>query len=109
MDLKAWVDVNFIRVDVNFQTAIVTEFRYRFFFLETNQYQGPTNTSYKYQPNILSRSGENDDFNSFDIFSYGSHLEFSTRLHFTILEPWSLIMLHMKFKIHGRSVLREVI
>ena len=24
MDLNAWVDVNFFRVDINFQTAIVT-------------------------------------------------------------------------------------
>ena len=37
------------------------------------------------------------------IFSKGGHLEFSTRLNSTILKPWSLIMLHMKFKIHGCS------
>ena len=56
---------------------------------------------------IPSHSEENGDFNSFAIFSNGGHLEFSTRLNFTILKPWSLIMLHMKFKIHGCSCLRE--
>ena len=61
----------------------------------------------KFQLNIPSRSGENDDFISFAIFSNGGQLEFSTRLNFTILKPWSLIMLHMKFKIHGCSDLRE--
>ena len=33
----------------------------------------------KFQPNILSRSGENDYFNSFAILSNDGHLEFSTR------------------------------
>ena len=61
----------------------------------------------KFQPNIPSRSGENGDCNSFAIFSNGGHLEFSTRLNFTILKPWSLIMLHIKLKIHGCSGLRE--
>ena len=61
----------------------------------------------KFQPNIPCRSGENDDFNSFAIFSNGGHLEFSTRLNFPSLKPWSLIMLHMKFKIDGCSGLRE--
>ena len=32
----------------------------------------------KFQPNIPSRSGENDDFITFAIFSNGGHLEFST-------------------------------
>ena len=48
----------------------------------------------KFQPNIPSRSGENDDFYSFAIFSNGSHFEFLTGLNFTILKPWCLIMLH---------------
>ena len=61
----------------------------------------------KFQPNTLSCSGENADFIGFAIFSIGSHLEFSTRLNFAILKPWSLIMLHVKFEIHGRSGLRE--
>ena len=61
----------------------------------------------KLQPNIPSRSGENDDFISFAIFSNGGHLEFLTRLNFTILKPWSLIMLHIKFKIHECSGLRK--
>ena len=58
----------------------------------------------KFQPNI---PGENDDFICFAIFSKGGHLEFSTQLIFIILKPWSLIMLHMKFKIHGCSGLEE--
>ena len=61
----------------------------------------------KFQLNIPSRSGENDDFISFAIFSNGGHLKFSIRLNFNILKPWSLIMLHIKFKIHGCSGLRE--
>ena len=61
----------------------------------------------KIQPNIYNCSGENDEFISFANFSKGGHFEFSTRLNFTILKPWSLIMLHMKFKIHGCSGLRE--
>ena len=82
----------FFRVDVNFQTAIVT---YRLFcHYDINQHQGHTYTSYKIsdKTNMLSRSGENDDFISFAIFSNASHLEFSTQLNFIILKPWSLIM-----------------
>ena len=60
-----------------------------------------------FQPTIPSHSGENGDFISFGIFSNGCHLEFSTRLNFIILKSWSLIMLHMKFEIHGWSGLRE--
>ena len=47
----------------------------------------------KFQPNIPSHSGENGDFTSFALF--------------TILKSWSLIMLHMKFGIHGCSGLKE--
>ena len=61
----------------------------------------------KFQPNISSCSGENHDFISFPIFSNGGHFEFLTRLNFIALKPWSLIMLHMKFKIHGCSGLGE--
>ena len=61
----------------------------------------------KFQLKIPSCSRENGNFNSFAIFNNGSQLEFSTRLNFIILKPWSLIMLHMKFKIHGCSGLRE--
>ena len=61
----------------------------------------------KFQPNIPSRSGENDDFISFAIFSNGGHLEFSTTLNYTIMKLLSLIMLYVKFKIHGCSGLRE--
>ena len=61
----------------------------------------------KFQPNIPSRFGENDDFISFVIFSDGGHRELLTQLTFTILKPWSLIVQHTKFKIHGCSGLRE--
>ena len=44
---------------------------------------------------------KNGDCNSFAIFSYVGHLEFWTRLNFTILNLWSLIMLHMESKPHG--------
>ena len=108
MDLNAWVDVNSFRVDANFQTAIVTYFRFRFFFfLKSIIIKVLLILHTKFQPNIPSRSGENGDFISFVIFSNGGHLEFSTKLNFTILKPWSLIMLHMKFKIYGCSGLRE--
>ena len=30
MDLNAWVDINFVSVDISFQTVTVTFFRYRF-------------------------------------------------------------------------------
>ena len=62
----------------------MTLFRYRFFYilisinirvlliLHTN-----------FQPNIPSRTGENDDFSSFAIFSNGGHLESSNRLNYT--------------------------
>ena len=63
----------------------------------------------KFQPNILGRSGENDDFINFANFSNGGHLEFSTRLNFSVLKPWSLILLLMKFKIHGCGGLRELV
>ena len=43
------------------------------------------------------------------IFSNGGHLEFSTRLNFTILKSWNLIIVHMKFEIHGCSGLRFVV
>ena len=61
----------------------------------------------KFQLNIPSSSGENGSFNSFAILSNCGYLEFSTQLNFTTLKPWSLIMLHMKFKIHGCSGERE--
>ena len=78
-----------------------------FFSFYTNQHQGPLYTSDKISANILSRSVENDDFICFAIFSNGGYLELSTRLNFTFLKPWILIMLHMKFKIHGSSGSRE--
>ena len=48
MDLNARIDVNFARVDVNFQMFTVTSFCHNFFFLfDTNQHQGPTHTQNK--------------------------------------------------------------
>ena len=63
----------------------------------------------KYQPYILSHSGEKGDFTGFAIFSVGtcSHLVFSTCLNFIILKPCSLIRLYVKFEIHERSGFRE--
>ena len=102
MDLNARVDVNFVRVDVNFQTVTVTLFRYRYFFivLISINIRVLRIRHTKIQPNIPSRSGENADFIGFAIFSTCGQLEFSTRLNFTIWKPWSLIMLHVKFEIH---------
>ena len=57
----------------------------------------------KFQPNILCYSGENADFIVFAISSTGGHLEFLIRPNFTVLRHWSLIMLHVKFEIHGCS------
>ena len=54
----------------------------------------------KFQANILRNSGLNVDFIGFAIFSIGGDLEFLNRLNFTILKPWSLLMLHVKFGIH---------
>ena len=98
LTLNARVDVKFFRVDVNSATDI--------FILISIIIKVPHILHTKFQPNISSRSGENDDFISFAIFSNGGHLEFSTLVN-TILKPWSLIMLHMKFKIHGCCGLRE--
>ena len=61
----------------------------------------------KVQPHTPSHSGENSNFISFAIFSNGGHLEFSVRLNFTIQRSWSLIMLHVKFEIHGCSGLSK--
>ena len=61
----------------------------------------------KFQPYILSHSGEKVDFNDFTIFSIGGHLGFSTMLTFSGLKSCSLIMLHVKFEIHGCSGFRE--
>ena len=99
---------NFFRVDVNFQTSIVTLIPLQnVFILISINIKVLLILHTKFQPNIPSRSGEIGVFNSFAIFSNGGHLEFLTRLNFTILKPWNLIMLHMKFKIHGCSGLRE--
>ena len=88
----------------------MTYFRYRFFVhFDINQHQGPIYTSDRFQLNILRCSGENGDYNSFAIFSNDGHPEFSTRLNFTVLRPWSLTILHMKFKIHGYSGLKEYV
>ena len=61
----------------------------------------------KFQPNIPSHSDEKFDFKDFAIFSIGGHLGFSTGPNFNNLKPCSLIMLHVKFQIHGCSGFRE--
>ena len=58
----------FLRIDVNFQTAFVTSFHYRFFFISIN-IKVLQILHIKFKPNILIRSGENDDFISFAVFS----------------------------------------
>ena len=60
-----------------------------------------------FQPNIPNGSGEEVDFVVFAIFSNGGHLGFSTWPNFTILRPWSQVMLHVKFENHGTSSFRE--
>ena len=62
----------------------------------------------KCQTKIPSRSGENSNFISFAIFINGGLLEFSTRLNFTILMSWSLIIMHMKFEIHECSGFKRI-
>ena len=102
MDLNARVDVNFFGVDVNFSNGHCHLIPLQIFFILISiNIKVLLILHTKFQPNILSRSGENGDFNSFAICSNGGHLEFSTRLNFTILKPWSLTMQHMEFKIHG--------
>ena len=58
----------------------------------------------KIQLNIPRCSGENADLINFAICSNGSHLDAYTRLNF---KSWSLIMLRLRFKIHGCSDLKE--
>ena len=106
-DLNAWVDVNFFRVDVNFQNSNCDLIPLQIFFILISINLKVLLILHTKEPNIPCCSGENDEFNSFAIFSNGGHLEFSTRLNIIILRPWGLIMLHMKLKIHGCSGLRE--
>ena len=108
MDLKAQVDVNFARADVNFQTVIVTLCCCRYFFILISlSTKVPLILHTKFQPNIPSHSGEKVDFDGFASFCIGSHLGFSTKLNFTGLKPCSLIMLHVKFETHRYSGFRE--
>ena len=82
----------------------MTQFRYRFFFiLISSNIKVLLILHTKFQPNIRCGSAENADFNGFTIFSIGGHLELSTRLNLSILKSWSLIMLHVKFEVHGCS------
>ena len=60
----------------------------------------------KFQPNILSHSGEKVDFKGFAIFSIEGNLGFSTRLTFAGVKPCSLVILHVKFQIHRCSSFR---
>ena len=57
----------------------------------------------KFQPNMLSGSGETVDFSGLAIFSNSGHFLFSTRLNFINLKPCSLIKLFVKFEYHGCS------
>ena len=115
MDLNAWVDVYFFffggggggggggRRKFSNGYCDLIPLRIFFFILISINIKVLLILNTQFQPNIPSRSGENDDLISFAILSNGGHLEFSTRLNFIILKPWSLIMLHMRFKIRGCS------
>ena len=77
----------------------MTKLGYRFFFIFTilNTYISLIFHA-KLQPKISSGSGEEVDFVVFAIFSNSGHLGYSTQLNFTILRPWSQVMLHVKFE-----------
>ena len=62
---------------------------------------------YKISDILYKIKREKVNFNGFAIFSISGHLGFSTGLNFTSLKPCSLIMLHVKFEIHGCSGFRE--
>ena len=51
-------------------------------------------------------SGKNADFIGFAIFSADGHFEFSTRLNFTILTTWNLIILHVELRFMDAVVLK---
>ena len=61
----------------------------------------------KFQPNILSFSGEKVDFIGFVIFRTGGHLGLSARQNFLLLKPYSLITPLVKFENYGCSGFRE--
>ena len=77
----------------------VTKLGYRFFFILTilNTYVLLIFHA-KIQPKISSGSGEKVDYVVLAIFSNGGHLGYSTGPNFTILRPWSQILLHVKFQ-----------
>ena len=104
MDLNTRVDVTCRLKDENFQTVTMTETLYFFFILISVDTKFTLILHTKFQPHTPR---ENDDFISVAIFSNGNHLAFSTRLNFTVLKPWSLIMQHTKFKIRECIGLRE--
>ena len=107
MDLNARVDVNFARLTL-FSNGHGDLIPLQIFFsLITINFKILLILHAKFKLNMPCCSGENGAFNSFAIFSNGGHLEFSTQLKFIFLKPWSPIMLHMKFRIHGCSGLRE--
>ena len=76
----------------------MTKLRYRFFiFTILNAYVSLIFHA-KIQPKISSGSGEEVNFVVFAIFNNGGHLGFLARPNFTILRPWSQVMLHVKFE-----------
>ena len=77
----------------------MTKLNHRFFFIFTilNTYVSLIFHA-KIQPKISRGSGEELDFVIFAIFSNGSHLGYLTGSNFTILRPWSQVMLHVKFE-----------
>ena len=75
IDLNVRVDINFVRVDIHFQTATVTFFVTGIILVSFHiKVQLILHT--QFQPYISSHSGENADFIGFAILSIGSHLKF---------------------------------
>ena len=63
----------------------------------------------KIQPKISSGYGEEVDFVVFAFFSNSGYLGYSTWPNFTILRPWSQVMLHVKFEnCRSRSFIEDV-
>ena len=89
-------------VNVNFQCDLIPLYFFFILILMNAKIQLIVHT--KFQPNTPSHFGEKVDLN---VFSIGGHLELSTTLTFTGLKPCILLMLYVKFEIHGCSGFKE--
>ena len=88
----------------------MTKLSYRFFFIFTilNTYVSLIFHA-KFQPKISRSSGEEVYFVIFAIFSNRGHLGYLTWPNFTILRPWSQVMLHVKFDNNWCNGFRETV